>query len=378
MAGRGARVASYAGMPSRSRPALRAAAALLALVAAAHVRAAPPEQPRTAARVIVAALREGRVVIYSATDRSLVTPLLADFAELHPGIAVEYHDIPAREIHARALAEAAARRGVGDVLWSSAMDLQIQLANDGLAMAYESPESLQLPPWAVWRNEAFATTLEPIVFAYDAARLSAADVPQSHADLVRLLDAAPGRWRGRVATYDPERSAFGYLLLTQDSRLDPAFEDTVRAYRRAAMTLVDRSGAMIDGILSGRELFAVNVNGSYVLGARRSAPRLGVVYPRDYVLATSRIALIPRSAPHPSAAKVFLDYLLSARGQDVLANRCSLFSIRTDVEGEATAAALARTLGARLKPIHVGPSLLVHVDRLKQIEFLRRWRAAAP
>ncbi|WP_248352551.1 ABC transporter substrate-binding protein [Anaeromyxobacter oryzae] len=364
-------------MIRRIGPAPRAAAALVALLAAAHVRAAPPEQPRTAARVIVAAHREGRVVVYSATDRSLVTPLLADFAELHPAITVEYHDIPAREIHGRALAEAAARRGVGDVLWSSAMDLQIQLANDGFAMAYESPETVNLPAWAVWRNEAFATTLEPIVFAYDAARLPAAEVPRSHADLVRLLDAEPPRWRGRVATYDPERSAFGYLLLTQDSRLDPGFEGTLRAYRRAGITLVETSGAMIDGVLSGRDLLAVNVNGSYVLGARRTAPRLALVYPSDYVLATSRIALIPRTAQHPNAAKVFLDYLLSARGQDVLANRCSLFSIRTDVEGEATAAALARTLGARLKPIHVGPSLLVHVDRLKQLEFLRRWRAAA-
>ncbi|HEY6003249.1 MAG TPA: hypothetical protein VIV57_10285, partial [Anaeromyxobacter sp.] len=72
------------------------------------------------------------------------------------------------------------------------------------------------------------------------------------------------------------------------------------------------------------------------------------------------------------------DYVLSRRGQEVMARRCALFSIRTDVEGENTATALARDLGARLKPIHVGPSLLVFLDGSKRADFIRRWRDAPP
>jgi iron(III) transport system substrate-binding protein len=133
---------------------------------------------------------------------------------------------------------------------------------------------------------------------------------------------------------------------------------------------------MIDDVRTGKALLAFNVIGSYALRARRDSPHLGVIFPRDYVLAMSRIALITKGAPHPAAARVFLDYLLSARGQEALATRCSLFSIRTDVEGETTALALSRSLGARLKPIHVGPSLLVFLDQSKRDDFLRRWRAS--
>jgi iron(III) transport system substrate-binding protein len=355
-------------------PGILASLAAAALSASSPPLQPPPAEPATSRRIVAAARREGKVVVYSATDRSVAEPLLRDFAELYPGIVVEYHDLITGPMFDLYVDEVARGAVAVDVLWSPAMDLQMKLANDGLALAYESPEAEKLPSWAVWRNEAYATTLEPFVFVHAAGR--AGEIPQSHAELVKLLESHPERIRGRVATYDPEKSAIGYLLLTQDSRIDPGFPDAIRAYGRSALELDGTTSAMINGVRSGELLLAFNVNGSYALAAQRSAPDLQIVYPSDYVLAASRIAIIARQAPHPNAAKTFLDYLLSSRGQEVLANRCSLFSIRTDVAGETTAGALARSLGARLKPIHVGPSLLVFLDSSKRKDFLRRWRAA--
>jgi iron(III) transport system substrate-binding protein len=350
-----------------------AAVAALAAACALPVRAAQP--PATSSRLTAAAEREGRVVVYSATDRDVVAPLLADFAALHPAIAVEYHELHSGELYERFKREADAGHVAADVLWSPAMDLQIKLANDGYAAPYESPEAAGLPSWAVWRNEAFGTTLEPFVFVHDEGTLPSAETPGSHADLLRVLEAEPARLQGRVATYDPARSSLGYLLLTQDSRIDPRFADTLLAYGRARTRLHATTSGMLDDLRSGRALLAFNVIGSYALRARQSRPSLRIVFPRDYVLAMSRIALVAKGAPHPSAARVFLDYLLSARGQELLASRCSLFSIRNDVAGENTAVALSRSLGARLKPIHLGPSLLVYLDPSKREGFLTRWRA---
>jgi iron(III) transport system substrate-binding protein len=53
-----------------------------------------------------------------------------------------------------------------------------------------------------------------------------------------------------------------------------------------------------------------------------------------------------------------------------------VFAIRRDVEGEATAAALTRSLGRSLRPIPVSPSLLLYLDHAKRADFLRRWEAA--
>jgi len=334
----------------------------------------PLPPPETAAGVLAAGFREGKVVVYSATDHEVIEPFLADFSALYPRLAVEYHDINTQEMHERFLDEVGSGVPTADVLWSPAMDLQMKLANDGYAQAYESPEGARLAPWAVWRNEAFGTTLEPFVFVHDRRRLAPEEVPQTHADLARWLEAHHERLRGRVGTYDPERSAIGYLLLTQDSRIDPAFPETLRAYARAGLALHASTARMLERIRSGEELLAFNANASYAHVAEREFPDLAVVYPKDYVLAISRIALIPKAAPHPNAARVFLDYLLSRRGQELMSRRCALSSIRTDVGGENTATALARKLGARLKPIHVGPSLLVFLDGSKRADFIRRWR----
>ena len=84
--------------------------------------------------------------------------------------------------HERFLREAAAGKVAADVLWSPAMDSQIKLANDGFAAAYDSPEASGLPAWAVWRSEAFGTTLEPLVFVHDERTLPSAQAPQSHAE----------------------------------------------------------------------------------------------------------------------------------------------------------------------------------------------------
>jgi iron(III) transport system substrate-binding protein len=355
------------------RLAVRAVVAAALAASAAAARPATGD-PATAPDIVEAARGEGRVVVHATTDRAAAAPLLADFAALHPEIAVEYLELPSSELYERI---ARGRGPQPDVAWSSAMDLQMKLANDGYADRYASPEARRVPTWAVWKDEAFGTTFEPVGFAYDRRALAPGDVPGSHAALAALLRGAPDRWRGRVAAYDPQRSGIGFLLATQDARTDPAFAEAVRAYGAAGVRLYGTSGEILDRIAAGEHALGVNVIASYALDPRR-AEVVGMIYPRDYTLVLSRIALVLRAAPHPNAARVFLDYLLSRRGQQVLA-RSSLFAIRSDVEGDATASALGRLLGRSLRPIPVGTGLLVFLDDATRAEFLRRWRdAAAP
>ena len=56
-----------------------------------------------------------------------------------------------------------------------------------------------------------------------------------------------------------------------------------------------------------------------------------------------------KNARRPNAGKLFLDYLLSARAQTIMANQATLFSLREDVDGPHSAAALSKELGSRLK-----------------------------
>ena len=132
---------------------------------------------------------------------------------------------------------------------------------------------------------------------------------------------------------------------------------------------------MLERITSGEHLLGFNIFGSYATARQRKDPSLAVVYPKDYTLVMSRVGLLPKAAKHPNAGKVFLDYLLSKRGQELVA-KAALFSIRDDVQGEATAASLQKEMGQVLKPIPVAQDILEALDQKKRLEFLKKWQQA--
>jgi iron(III) transport system substrate-binding protein len=355
--------------------------ALYAVIASSPLAASPPAaapgDPATAPAIVSAAEGEGAVVVYATTDSTAVAAMLKDFAALYPKIKVEYDDMNSTEVYNRFVSEAAAGAGSADVLWSSAMDLQIKLAKDAYTQAYESPEASKLPSWAVWRHEAWGTTYEPIVFVYNKRLLKPEEVPQSHAELAKALTTLPDRFKGKVTSYDPERSGIGFLLITQDSIQDKAFADTAHAYGAVGVKLYTSTGAMMERIQSGEHLIGFNMIASYAVQKQKKDPSLGLVFPKDYTLIMSRIALLPKAAKHPNAAKVFLDYVLSARGQKALSTGGSVFALRPEVEGELGAAGVNKTLGQAARPIPVGEALLEYLDQGKRLQFLRQWQQAA-
>ncbi len=347
---------------------------LLTLIAA---RAQIPEgYPASYASTIAAAKREGKVIVYSPTDLSEARYLIADFKSLYPGVDVDYHDIGSAELHNRFLKEVDAGTGTADVLWSSAMDLQVKLVNDGHALPYASPERPQLPDWAVWKTEAYGTTLEPVGFAYNKRKLPAAEVPLTHADFIRLLRADPARFRGRVLTYDLENSGLGFLFATQDAKASNMLWEVGQVLGTVQAQQLTSTADMLERVASGDSLLAYNLLGSYAYNKVRTDPAIGFVYPRDYTLVGSRISFIYKKAAHPNAAKLWLDYMLSRRGQTVLAKQSGLFALRSDVEGPNTATALQAEVGNNLRPIAIGPALMVYLDRSKRQEFLKRWKDA--
>ena len=325
------------------------------------------------ADIVAAANQEGRVVVYSVT--SAVPALLEDFQKLYPRVKLEYHALDTTPLYERILAESAA--GVtADVAWSSAMDLQIKLVNDGYAQPYVSPEAAKLPAWAIWRNEAFGTTSEPVGFVYNKRLLAANEVPRNRAELIALLKSQPHRFLNKAVTFDPEKSGLGYLLMTQDMVVSQAgFSELANALGAAKMRLGTGSGVMFGLLGSGESLIGYNLLGSYAAGrAKKDLPELGVILPNDYTLLMSRIMFITKKAPHPNAAKLWVDYVLSKRGQEILV-KSDLGSIRTDIDGEMTLAGLTKRLGDALKPIPIGLGLLTYLDPKKRTEFISQWKS---
>ncbi|MDN3623128.1 ABC transporter substrate-binding protein [Methylobacterium isbiliense] len=353
---------------------MRLAVTLALTLAAGAVQAqgVPPGYPASYAEVIEAANKEGALSIYSTTDASEVSDLLAQFRALYPKLKVEYADQNSTELYSRYVAEAAAG-STADLIWSSAMDLQIKLVNDGYAQTYASPEKGSLPDWAKWKDQAYGTTAEPIVFAYNRRLVPDAEVPRNHADFAKFV-AARKADRGKVTSYDPERSGVGYLYVTQDVQISPSVSwDIVKAMGQAGAKFYTSTGAMIERVVSGEHTLAYNMIGSYVLQRNRKDPNLGFVLPKDYTQVMSRIAFVSAKAKNPNAAKLFLDFLLSRAGQIQLAQH-AMTSVRTDLQESHGITSLPGAAEVTLRPIRVGPELLASLDQITRLRFIKQWQ----
>jgi iron(III) transport system substrate-binding protein len=352
---------------------LAVAAALFASAAFAQV---PAGYPADYQKLIDGAKKEGKLVVYGATDSKATQPLIKEFSALYPGISVEYNDMNSTEVYNRFISEAAAGGNTADVMWSSAMDLQMRLASDGHALKYKSVEASKIPGWAVWDDQAYGTTFEPAAIVYNKRLLDPKEVPQNHAEFAKLIQQP--KFKDKVTTYDIEKSGVGFMFMTQDAKENPNFLDLENAFGVAKVRVQSSTGTMMERISSGENLIGYNVLGSYALVRAKSDPSIGVVLPKDYTLILSRVMFINKAAKNVNAAKLWLDFMLSHRGQTVIANESKLYAIRADVTGETTSADLIKQIGKdNVKPVPVHPIVLQFLGPAKRMAFLKQWKETA-
>ncbi|MBJ3813900.1 ABC transporter substrate-binding protein [Shimwellia pseudoproteus] len=346
------------------------------LASASALSAVPQGYPADYQKVIDAATKEGKVVIYSTTDTKAADPLIKGFEAAYPGIKVEYNDMNSTELYNRFISEQASGSGSGDVVWSSSMDTALKLAAD-YAGEYRSPEQPQLPAWAVWNHKAYGTTYEPVVFIYNKRLIPAAEVPDSHTALARLIASQPDKFKGKVTTYDIEKSGVGFMLSVQDAGADPHYFTTLADIAKGGLSVQSSTGTMMERVSSGENLIGFNILGSYAEARAKTDPSLGIVYPKDYALVLSRVSFISQQAQNSNAARLWLDYVLSEKGQNILANQSDIPSIRNDIDGKNDIAGMTNILGNALKPIPVDTSLLDYLQPKKRLDYIKQWRAAA-
>lgn len=306
-----------------------------------------------------------RLVIYSTLDTRLATPLLAAFQNGHPDVTLIYEDLLASEIATRVVAETDAGGTTADFVFSSAMDQQMKLANDGYA---QPVAAAGWPRWANWRDTAFALTVEPAVLIYHRPSFPEGP-PQSRLDLIEWLRAVPAGTGARIGTYDIEQSAVGYLYLSRDAEHFGDIWSLLRAMGAAGIETHPTSQDVIDRVADGRLALGYNILGPYAEDQAERHPDLGVVRLSDFTVAISRVGLVPRAAATPGLGADFLAFLMTEQGQRLLEDRLRLPAVRFLPE---SGTAEARVL--RLVP--VSPGLLAYLDQSRHRSTIRKWRAA--
>jgi iron(III) transport system substrate-binding protein len=275
-----------------------AAALLLALLGFGAVVAAQP--------LLEGAKKEGQVVFYSSLELSSSQRLAAAFEKKHPFLKVDATRIGSERMATRLVGEAQGQKARADVVMQSSFDFYGVLQK-GLFDSYFSPERAAFP--AEYRDEKGfwminGATLN--VIAYNKKMVSSANVPRSFWDLTDprwkgqlLMDENESKWMGGMISYYGEAKTMDLLR------------------RLAAQDIQFRVGhTLLQTLLAAGERAAVVV--AFANGVDR-LKRDGA--PVEWLTADPVIGLtfglaVVKNAPHPNAARLFLDFLLSKEGQE--------------------------------------------------------------
>jgi iron(III) transport system substrate-binding protein len=302
------------------------------------------------------------VSILSTTDSVTARPLLEAFLAEHPELTVDYVVASALSVQQAIVQEGAAF----DLVISSAMDLQVQLANDGYVRPQTPDTAENLPHWAHWRDLVYGFALEPVVIVVSAQAFAGRTPPRTRRELIELLRDNPERFRQRIGTYDPAISGAGYLFATQDAGLGNTFWRLAEVMGRLDAQLYCCSGEMIRDLAEGRIDIAYNVVASYALAQANRDRGLVVVEPEDFTLLLIRTALVPTTARRPDLGAEVLSFLLSQRGQARMSDSPGMYSVTAPLA----------SLPASARPIRLDPGLLANLDQLRRKAFLGEWQAA--
>jgi iron(III) transport system substrate-binding protein len=274
---------------------------------------------------VAKAEQEGELVYYGHDSEAAIGTLLNAFKKDFPKIKTSYVRLQTGALYAKLTSERSANRFLVDILQLSEVAPAADFQKKGGYEQYLSPETAKHKPeylsnpvgYFAWGGVTFAG------IAYNKSRLKPEQAPKTWKDILnpayRDITSAKLASSGmQHAQWYMLRKLYGDDFWKDFAKLKPrGFDSRAQLY--------DRLSKGDDAVCALAEY------AGYVLVKDKGAD-IEMVSPPDGLPATPIVLGIPTKAPHPEAAKLFIDWALSLRGQAVYQNEKILLygSIRPD------------------------------------------------
>jgi iron(III) transport system substrate-binding protein len=260
-------------------------------------------------KILEGAKKEGRLVLYTGMDVEEANQYTKEFNKKYPFIKPDVFRSSGEKVQARFLVEHRAGVHNADIFQTSIVQVY-QLKNAGLLAKYVSEESTAYPegfkdPLGHWT----AFYLIPYVIGYNTKLVAPKDAPNSYEDLLQP------RWKGQISLETEEYQWFYHLVQILGKEKG---HDYMR--RLAGQNLQMRKGhtLLAQLVAAGEMAMAVVVYSNRVERMKNSGAPIDWVRFKGPTITAINAISIPEKAPHPNAAKLFVDYILSKEGQNLL------------------------------------------------------------
>jgi iron(III) transport system substrate-binding protein len=298
-----------AAAPTAAKPPATPAAAAAQAAVAQPTAATPLDQAY--AQLYPAAKQEGKLVLYGVGTPDLYEPIRAGFVSRFPGIELQGVDQRGRESREKIVAEQQSKNYVADVVISGT-DTQAELVSLGLTEAYQPAEIGNAIPGLVPTGGAMSPrTLTIFTIAVNTNLVPPDQEPKKWQD---VLDP---KWKGKLAMDDPRGSGPGGTIL---SGIDYVYGQEIEQKLADQQPFFATQAGPIWTALNRGE-YAIFLSGGHpdLISNRKAGAPVKQVRPVEGVGVTPIGQSLLKNAPHPNAAKLWIEWSLSEEGQSLLA-----------------------------------------------------------
>jgi iron(III) transport system substrate-binding protein len=259
------------------------------------------------ARLVERAKQEGRVVLYTSLAPTESKPL-ADAFEKKYGVRVELWRALSDQVVQRVITEARGRRHAVDVVETNGPEMEM-LAREKLLAEFHSPHLADLPSQAIPRHRMwFPDRMNFYVVGYNTTKVQRAQIPATYEGF------ADARWKGRISLEATDAEWMATLIKTWGA------EKGMDYFRKLSAMRPDvRRGHILMATLvaAGETPVGLSMYNSNIVPLKRKGAPIDFV-PVQPVVGRPQGIGVAQNAPHPHAALLFADFVLSPAGQTLL------------------------------------------------------------
>lgn len=268
-----------------------------------------PDGNLAVSTVLGAAKDEGSVVWYTSIPEAAVNDVITGFSQTF-GIHVEVVRFPSATLMQRYTSERAAGQSQADVInvaesaffeTNAAKGWFADLSTDEVPSLADWPEEFRPAKHYVMTNT------QPIGITVNTDIIA----PEKVAGWETLLDE---RFKGKFVLVNPSNSPF-YLAWLQMLQKEYG-EDFLSSLKAQSMTVVDSAVPGSQQVAAGEDAVMAPAVLSGSLGVQKEGAPIATVFPSPTVGVEQYAAAIA-DGPHPHAAKIFMNYLMSRAGQEL-------------------------------------------------------------
>ena len=253
---------------------------------------------------------EGTATFYA--NITAVEPIMEAF-ETDTGVKGAYTRISTSKFLATVLTEFEAGKLMADVVQGPLPVLEI-LKSKGVLASYSSPAAAGYADWTRKDDTIQLFGIEYVGLIYNKELVKAADVPKRYQDL------ADPKWKDKIVMANPANHATTISWLVGLKETVFTSEEEWMSFLKGLAAnkpmFVASFGPTPAPVESGEKLIAISMP-KYII-TKAPAP-LDWARVEQPLLGTPRAIAVTSKAPHPNAARLFVDYWLSDKAMGVLA-----------------------------------------------------------